>query len=111
MTIDGIVWNPEAIETIDEVENALSEIVKYEKREKVDAGILLLQGGPFGGSSYVVSREEAIRWLTKGARVQWGIKFYKRSYYEALREYLKSEKQPDYEKLDEKHAISRQHIK
>ena len=90
MGLDTIVGvHPERIRSIDEVDEILSKIDRYERETHCEAVVVLKQNKHLGGSCIIVSKEEAIDGITRDRTSEWYVKpFYPRSYFERLRERL-----------------------
>lgn len=97
-TIDNYVdVHPEHIKTLSEVEKILAKIKLFESTTSSRAGVLYMQTRQFGSALYIISQQEAIQELTKPIfneprTPEWGLKFFPRAYFEALRERLKGNK-------------------
>ncbi|MEK6937289.1 MAG: hypothetical protein AABW58_04420 [Nanoarchaeota archaeon] len=96
MATKKIVSNPERITEIGELEDTLRKIDIYRKRvlkDEDEAGVLKLQNMQLGIIYLVDSEENATREINKeviaGQTSEWGIKFWRRSYFEERREKLK----------------------
>lgn len=86
-----IVGNPEKIKNVNEAEDYLSRIMAYEREKNCMAGILLIQRRQFDGLYEIVSEEEAKYELGKPITrdiPEFGVKYYPRTYFEALKERL-----------------------
>ncbi len=91
MTADLIVWDPEQIDTISEVDEYLNNIVVYEHENKCRAGVLLTQRMHAHGLYEITSQQEALDELRKPITrdlPEFGIKFYPLSYFLALHKRL-----------------------
>ena len=114
MAITTIVGDPTQIKSIEEIDYFLSRVIDYERKKRCKAGVLTTQRLQFGGLYEIISENKAIREISLRRLenvVEFGIKFYKRSYFEVLKECLRYGRQPDYEELDREHTTSRYHTR
>ena len=86
--------HPKRIKTLQDAEDILRRIKAYESAFKCKAGVLYTQNRSLGGILAITSNEEAREELTKPIRSEprtheWGLEFYTRTYFEALREQLR----------------------
>ncbi len=91
MVVDTIVGNPESLRNLDEIMDVLNRTFLYEIERKCNAGVLLIQGGPLGGFYRIRSESEACKLMSSPVReksVQCGIRYWTRSYFEALKDKL-----------------------
>ena len=85
--------HPEKMKSLKEVVDTLSKIDHYERTLHCRGGVLIIQNRQFGSALYLISREEAEYELTKPVlssprTTEWGLAFYPRQYFEALRDRL-----------------------
>jgi len=94
MPVDTFVKNPELIRTVEEADDILSRLAKYEQERSCKAGVLLLQTRGLGGHYSIKSEEEAREQLAKPVTDQtaeWGVKFWPKDFFETPREKLISQ--------------------
>ena len=103
MGVKTLVRNPERLRRPEEVDDVLYRISIYERERTCEAGVLLIQRMGFSGLYEIVSKRGADEWMSrpvyddgKGNRTcEWGIKFYPRSYFEELREKMRTQAADD----------------
>ena len=97
MPVDTFVMDPADIVDVAQADDVIRRIGEYKKEMRCKkAGVLLIQKRQFAGSYEIVSDKEARELISRpvyddenGRRTpEWGIKFYPREYFLALRERL-----------------------
>ncbi len=88
-TSTTVVGNPERIRSLEELENYLSRIIEFERERNCRAGIVKIQRRGLRGLYEIISEMEAnelmSRMVVGDSPVEWGIKFWSRSYFERLK--------------------------
>lgn len=96
MPVDMLVdKNPTKIKTPEDVDEILKRIRLFEREKECNAGVIVIQRRQFTALYEIVSQEEGGEWLRKSVSQttpEFGIKYFSRQYFEALRERLKGNK-------------------
>lgn len=98
MVIGRIVWDPEEIRDTRTADRYLAKITDYEQKTGKGGGVLMIQRNHSDGLYLIVSVEEAEKELKTPVsrdRPEFGIKFYAREYFEALRKRLDGDLEVD----------------
>jgi hypothetical protein len=84
-------FNPRRIRTLDDVEEFIFNISRYEEAKSCKAGILLTQRRNSPGLYEIVSEDEAKTELGKTIEkdnIEFAVRFYTRTYFETLKQNL-----------------------
>jgi len=83
------VLNPRALKTLEEVDDVLDLINKYEKNhQETDIGVGLLQNMQLGGCYRIISRKKFLYKNSVRSPHEFYCRFWPRSYFEGLRKRL-----------------------